>query len=284
MKFISILFVFLFPFFANSQSPVFYIYNENYNPIKFASILNENTKIYTYSNESGVFRIEVNEGDTLILSHVNYETLRLNGISRDGMRDTLFLKEKANYLDEVIVRPTKRESFQFGNITKKESQYALTLNTSYAFEIEIPKKLNGYLSSVEIPINSKRRYSNEGFLVIQLYRIFDQDYGFKEPIGSIKYFEIEDLKKENSIEFHVGVELEKDLENLFLYVNRIVPDKVFDERDEKLSVNPLFYYKNNNSDLNGFMNYVLFDGWYSLEKWFENVPIIDIRLNIESTE
>ncbi|HET8861219.1 carboxypeptidase-like regulatory domain-containing protein [Marivirga sp.] len=280
MKFITFIFAILFPLNANSQSNSFYIFNEKRNPVEFASIVNQNNKKFTYSNERGEFTLEVSEGDTLVFSHVNYEDLKINILSKNKISDTIFLTKKSHVLNEVIVKPSETEVAQYGNITEKKSSYALSLNTSYAFEVQTPQ-LNGYLSSIEIPIKTKRRYHSEGYLVIQVFRYFDQKSGFTGPIGSIKYFNIEDLLKENAIKFHLGVELSDEAENYFLYLNRVVPDKVFDEREEKLSVNPLLYYDNKKSELKGFVKHALFDDWYSLESWFENVPIIDIRLNVE---
>jgi len=106
--------------------------------LPFASIYSTSANFGTYSDSKGIFYIS-NDLDSLTISHVGYLTKR---IAISNIKDTVFLNERVNELDEVIVSSSKRnktKSHLVGYYKNKISGYYLG-KQSMALLIENPSK------------------------------------------------------------------------------------------------------------------------------------------------
>jgi len=79
--------------------------NVDSNSAEGINIVNSSNQKATISDENGVFKLTVNEGDILIFSAVNLETLRKIISKQDLIQDLISIKmnSKSNELKEVII-------------------------------------------------------------------------------------------------------------------------------------------------------------------------------------
>ncbi len=113
MKYTSLLFFFLFSFNALAQdNPISQkvtgtIFNENTMvPISNVNVINVNKVKGTVTNAKGFFELEVSVSDTLHITILGYQSLRIR-VTNDWLKNgtaKIMLTEKAIALEEVIVR------------------------------------------------------------------------------------------------------------------------------------------------------------------------------------
>lgn len=78
-------------------------------PVEDVHILNKTKEIGTTSSNKGFFQIIANEGDVLLISHLNYEIQEFN-ITKQNVKSeliNLFLEKKTYLLDEVVINDRK---------------------------------------------------------------------------------------------------------------------------------------------------------------------------------
>ena len=69
-------------------------------PVAFANVFIKNSTVGTYSNEQGVFTLECDDDDTIIISSIGFEKATC---SCDELNETILLKESSTVLNEVVV-------------------------------------------------------------------------------------------------------------------------------------------------------------------------------------
>lgn len=84
------------------------IYNDNTNqPISNVNIINLNKVVGTVSNEKGQFEINATASDTLLLSYIGYQSLKVR-VTNDWVKNKttkIQMTEKAIALEEIIIHP-----------------------------------------------------------------------------------------------------------------------------------------------------------------------------------
>ena len=106
-----------------------------------ANILNTNSEQATITDDNGEFAIEVKLGDELIISSVQYE-IRVLIITKEILqrnRLVVDVNEKIQFLDEVVVSPTRPEKFL--DLQEEEfKKFDYTSDKSTRVENEILRK------------------------------------------------------------------------------------------------------------------------------------------------
>lgn len=120
-------------------------------PLAYVNIYVLGTNKGIYSNESGIFTINIEEKDSLIISHLGYKNLK---ISTKKINDTIYLIPKIEELEEVILSDNKPIKKIIGNL-KKASNFSwfLVPNQELATIVK-PKSAfkNTYIDKIHIPL------------------------------------------------------------------------------------------------------------------------------------
>jgi CarboxypepD_reg-like domain len=226
---IKILFILLLFTFCNNsigQNKIIsgIVFNKNDgNAIPYAIIHSTKSNIFYNTDENGKFKIDIPINDTIIFSCIGYENLTLVNFS---LIDTIYLNEKINQLEDVIV--SKSLPLEIGILENKKTRSFLgeLLNDSYEAVnlIKVPEKIKQYkITKIKF---KQKTYSPNMIFRLHIYTVDDnnlpgEELLKKQIIMSKEYFNngiLEfDLKDQNII-------LEKS--SFFAGIQFISSDKV----------------------------------------------------------
>ncbi|MGZ0015431.1 hypothetical protein [Yeosuana sp. AK3] len=141
---------------VNSQNLYGVFDSETKLPIQFCALSFKNYNDGIYTSKDGRFMLPdyLNSNDTIYISHLAYNT---SIISKNTLKDSVFLNLKIQELKEVIVKNTKPKRFLFGYNKGGNLSRALDRNQELAI-LMLPKKNcdNCLLDKLTIPI---KKYS-----------------------------------------------------------------------------------------------------------------------------
>ncbi len=283
----EIIFTFLLlitsPILSFSQTIEKYLISNHKNPVSHASVFNTHSGDFTFSDESGYFKITASSEDTLSIRHIGFKTLRLPLIQITS--DSIKIEEKIMMLDEVQVSSNEPlETITLGPKKKGKSLIGLPLNQDFVYCIidEAPKKM--ILKSILIAVKYKKGYSNSGVFQFQLFNnLPDADSG--NPLTKLYESKISNSSRSIEIEFEESIELNGKFK-LYLFMKRVVPSQEFSISNSKaLSVNPFIYFSGTDNDSTFFDKPINDSDWKELgkERLLTNVKL-SLILKGESTE
>jgi hypothetical protein len=265
--------------FFNSFSQVFngaLMDKENSIKIPSAHIQNKTNKTYTFADSNGEFFISSKIGDTLSISHVNYEehSFILNNIDK---KKVFYLKPKVYFLKEISIvnLPSKLKSKTFG-YNKGKHSLGLSLNKTYALRIKNNRQYK--LKKIEIPIkiNNSYKFKDKGIIKFQLFKKIDTGKVSFNPISKEHSIKLSDKNKK------LIINLKNDNiiipnEDFFIIFNRVIPNEIFNQ-NKNYSINPLLFFKNKGTKNDLFIKYNGSNGWVDYQDYskkysgVENVP------------
>ena len=172
MKKTTILFIFILVInnIYSQSSKTIQLYNSLYQPIAFANISINSSEKGFYSNIEGKVVVKfLNKNDTLKISCIGYEN---KTIVFNQVRDTLFLEEKLNKLNEIEIKANYKYS-KIGYKGKKSwpSSHGFGNINGLISGILIKNITTGFLDNIEVYINKAKKKPVNLFLL----RIFDVD-------------------------------------------------------------------------------------------------------------
>jgi hypothetical protein len=130
----------------------------NKKPVPFVNIFFGKDK-GTYTNEHGYFNIDRKSKDTLLLSHVAYNSLQ---IKVSELKDTIILSPNAVILKEIIISKGKQQT-KFIDFPKRNSSYSSWPITSMSEIVTLitPNKKNEDSKILKLEFNFLKRNLNE---------------------------------------------------------------------------------------------------------------------------
>lgn len=244
-------------------------YDDNLHlPVEYASLLNKNNFNYSYTDSLGNFSINAKINDTIEISHVN--SFKYKYIVKKYC-DTILIPNKNFILKEAIVTAKTNRNIDF-----EDSQfYGLSTLNSYAVKINFNYNLKERtIKKISIPIKFKKKFNNLGKLKIQIVNNL-HDNPFFEPI----IISINEIKNNNEIIIDLSDEQSNVLKNdFFILFDRIIENRTF-KKNESLSVNPFFMYKETLDESNLFIKNKYIQKWIKINnKSFGINPKFDFNL------
>jgi len=253
------------------------ITDENGNAIEFASVFNRNNQKFVYSNDTGFFKLLGEIGDSLEIKHISFGS-KIIVLENDNFN--VILEEKPISLNEVVVTPKSSKFILLKSSVKKKLQYGLALNADYLFEIPNKADADYFLQILEIPIKFRKDYSNEGSLMMQLFKRDSSDY---TPLGEVQTRKISSLVKEKYVSFSFENLPIQSNERIYIFLKRVVPNRTLSNDNRTLSVNPFIYVSTKESVHQG-NSYIKRIGdiseWTTLSTWFGYSPSLNVTLKI----
>ena len=141
----SILFIQIISF---GQNKKFILLDESSEmPIEYCNILIIGKDNGTYSDSKGYVKISAKENDSLLISHVLYKEIKLPLTS---IKDTVWLSQKNQFLDEVIISSNK-DFKEWSKERKEKHQWYIQPKTEFCVLLGKNKSLDT-ISKVRFPI------------------------------------------------------------------------------------------------------------------------------------
>lgn len=266
---------FIFFFFQNlsSQTITGYILNSKKEGISNARIVNLSKQLYSYSDTHGFFEIFHEKGDSLRVSHLNYENLSF----LYKKRDTIKLKEKTIQLNEIVISNVKKNNITIKN-KKYDSWYALSSSSEYAFKLGGKKYKKYYLNNISLPIKKKNTTENFEVLMFQIYE-YDKDNNYiGKPISEAITIKSEEIKEIINLEFNKPIYIKSS------YFYLVISNSI-DKKNSKIShksINPYFAIKKGYSKKTFLLRNYINGIWYdSMEYNYPYSPILKCKIEIE---
>ena len=172
MKILFFFWVYIFLTTANAQyaaNSYGYVCDINTRePIPFATVKNITKRIAFYANERGEMNSEVNKGDTIIISCVGYEEMKMVVTARV---DTFFLVPRQIVLKEVSVSTLALPEIRIGLVDKKLgfSVYNSGILVEYAIKFSLPKTKD-YYKVKTILLKAKKVSDNNNRIRLHIYK------------------------------------------------------------------------------------------------------------------
>lgn len=276
MKLIK-LYLFLLCTLSYSQNQILkgVIKNEKNETISNATILNKSNKLFCFSDNNGLFQIPTNSNnDTIEIKHLGFETYSFISKKENPI---INLKEKKINLSEITITYKNKNIAKISNNGNANSLYGIGINKSYLFALNTKSLNSKRIEKIEIPIKFKKGFDKAGTINFQLFKNFDNN-SLVEAISQIYSIEVNLLGYEKNI--ILDFSKQKILipnENVFLYVERSIPNKVF-ENNFSLSSNPFFNIDKNGQEGDLFIKVIYDNEWIKIDK--TNYPFIP-KLNYE---
>ncbi|PTB96078.1 hypothetical protein C9994_09000 [Marivirga lumbricoides] len=260
------------------------IIDDELSPVQFASILNISTQEFTFTNSNGYFKLECQKGDTLEISHLSYHSKQ---IIIETHPIEVSLDAKIQILDEVVVSGKPKEEILLKQKIKKKAQFGLAMNSDYIFEIENSSSNVLKLKSINIPINFRKEYLDEGYLILAIGKSKKNILNASESSSLLK-FQVAELIGEKEILAKIennNIYLDPG-QNMFIFMKRVVSDKVFSNKGKSLSVNPFIFISemDENSSISSQVRILGQEEWIDISSWFGFNPTFDIRINAQVIE
>lgn len=184
--------------------------------ISYATILNIKEKRGFYTNEKGHFPLTILNSDSISISHIGYETLKLK-VSE--IKDSIFLKPNLEILDEIKIVAGESKEKTIGYIKKaKTLSWNINEKTELATLIKYKKKYKtAYIRKVYIPIG-KMQLDYKNNKVLKSYPKFNSVFRLHIYSNSKGTPGIELLKKPLIIECNQNSEkiIEVDVSKEFI--------------------------------------------------------------------
>ncbi len=158
------------------------VFNENKEPVEFATIFNKTTNASSISNKNGVFHLSGNTNDSIRIQHVNYNTkdFRVNKISDDYK-----LLEKNYSLGEVVVSANyAARLFELSCRKSYEKLKDENISRGYLRKVVVVEKDTTQLIDIDLDIIQKKQKSFDQKEKILPYKI--QERIVENPEDSIK--------------------------------------------------------------------------------------------------
>ncbi|MDK2978067.1 MAG: hypothetical protein PWP52_781 [Bacteroidales bacterium] len=222
--------------------------------VPFANVYLSNKEAGTYSNNQGVFSLEVTPEDTIIVSVIGYEKRSIPVQELENLNREIYLTPKHYNLDEITIHADKkarRNKILLGNSQLKKAT-TLIAHSGAEYAVYIPNNLQTEALISEVVLNLKSRGRETPVFRIHLYAVnketklpgddlLNQDLtGMITKSRNIKKF---DLQKYNIVlpedGVFVGVE----------WIGKLTKNDVFidDVNDIKLAVPISFEKKQSNT-------------------------------------
>lgn len=180
--------------------------------IPYATVKVLNKPEGAYANENGMFQIKANPSDSLLISCVGYNPLRL----LIGSVDTIFLQPNIIALDEVKVSATKRKEKSVGYYNKKKiGSLRSVIQIENAIKLTVtPENISYRIKKVKIKCGNRK---DSNLMRLHIYSIGKDGLPDKELLpkdiiinNSIKMNDEIDLSNFNLVlserVLYVGVE------------------------------------------------------------------------------
>lgn len=147
--------------------------SENGEPIAFASVYSKKSHDGVYTNADGYFQyaIKGNKPDTLLISHIGYESVSIPVQFGKSVEIAITLKEKIVTLDEVVVSPIK--------LLKNANQIVKQAIDSAIKSIDPNQHiLKGFYRQLDIQDDEPRRLLEAAILIHEPGRAASEDRKF----------------------------------------------------------------------------------------------------------
>lgn len=218
MKKIIILILFIYTNFLFSQNKTCIIVNDNNNlPIEYCNIKVVNKDIGTYSNGNGYFTFNDNNKDSLFITHILYKEIT---IAVKSIKDTIKLKSKNQFLDEVIISSDKNYT-DWSKKRKDKHHWYIQPKTEFCVLLEKYKK-NETLNEIRFPIEYldylKSKAINSSIFRINIYDNTNDKIG---NIISVTNNTSTLTEKSNFIQFSLNKPIEIPINGLFIGIEFI---------------------------------------------------------------
>ncbi|MGV8946258.1 MAG: carboxypeptidase-like regulatory domain-containing protein [Lutibacter sp.] len=144
-------------------------------PVSYANIIIKGKNFGTVSNEIGEFYLsdkQFEKNDTLVISHLNYETKYIFNFNENSDFE---LTQKAEELREIIITDKHRKIKEKTVGTKTESGKVILYFVSYSLGGEVGKRIN-------VPKNTIFDLNNVSFMIY--------DFGFKKANLRVNFYRI----------------------------------------------------------------------------------------------
>ncbi|QMU64607.1 MAG: hypothetical protein GKR88_10115 [Flavobacteriaceae bacterium] len=148
----KILFIaFLFSqIYSYSQEKKLIILDENNNqPVEYCSVSVIGKDRGEYSDSKGLVKINSNESDSLLISHILYNEVK---IKFKTIKDTIWLSQKNQFLDEVVISSSK-DFNEWSKERKEKHQWNIQPKTEFSVFFEKNKDIQT-LSKIRFPIEN----------------------------------------------------------------------------------------------------------------------------------
>jgi hypothetical protein len=153
-----------------------YVFGNSENkPLPYATIFVSNKQnIGTFSNDEGFFSLKVNIKDTLLISHVGYESVKLTAKNFDTQ---IILKSSVKYLKEITIKSKKNKTIskKLGLYWSKSEVLSFYCNfDNFALFIKNPLPKEGRVKSIYYKLRhtkDKQFINNKIQLRIRIYSI-----------------------------------------------------------------------------------------------------------------
>jgi len=218
MKKTIILIIFIYTNFLFSQKRTCIIVNDNNNlPVEYCNIKIVNKDIGTYSNGNGYFTFDDNDKDSLFISHILYKEIT---IAVNSIKDTIKLKSKNQFLDEIIISSNKSYT-NWSKKRKDKHHWYIQPKTEFCVLLEKYKK-NETLNEIRFPIEyldyMKSKVVNSSIFRINIYNNTNGNIG---NIISITDNITTLTEKSNFIKFTLDKPIEIPVNGFFIGVEFI---------------------------------------------------------------
>lgn len=156
MKQIFYTLIFLIQIICFGQNKKFILLDESSKlPIEYCNIILIGKDKGTYSDSKGYLKIDATEKDSLLISHVLYKEIKL---SLTSIKDTIWLSQKNQFLDEVIIS-SKKGFKEWSKERKEKHQWYIQPKTEFCVLFKKNKSLDT-ISKVRFPIENIAEMKN----------------------------------------------------------------------------------------------------------------------------
>lgn len=216
MKKLILLFLLFIWFNLYSQKKKFIVLDKgSKSPVEYCNILVVGESKGQYSNINGHVAISDFHCDSLLISHVLYNKLKIHF---DSIKDTVWLSKKKRSLNEFVVYPSK-ESKKWSREKKEKHQWYIQPKTEFCVLLERHKNIET-ISSIRFPIEYLTDLRDDKIeRAVFMLNIYSNFNGFiKEKLKSITCSLTD---KSDFIEFDLGKTIALPKEGLFLGIEFI---------------------------------------------------------------
>lgn len=144
-------------------------------PISFATIKYNNSEKGIYSNEKGVFFLDNEISDSITISSMGYNTIKLNILH---LKDSIYLNPKVEDLKEVVINNRFNEKVIGSN--RRESSYSWHLSPSWELNTYLKFNedyYNKYIKEIHFPVSKAKNIKDKSLNAIVRMNIYLADNG-----------------------------------------------------------------------------------------------------------
>lgn len=232
MRNIIILSLICIPIFIYSQDRTCIIVDKNNNlPIEYCNIKILNKNVGSYSDLKGSFKYNKNANDTLIISHIAYQTITL---PVKFIKDTIKLIASEVLLNEITISTNPVENKNWSKVKNNKTQWYIQPKSEFSVLLKYSKEAN-IISQIRFPIqyldNLKSESVSFAIFRLNIYKNNNGKIGDKLNIGNIISYV--DSKIKEFIQFSLDETIEIPKNGLFVGLEFIG----FEDLGRKILVN-----------------------------------------------